>query len=253
MPPPVQMPSDPPRPRVDRRDNAWFKTLGVIVLSATVGAAVSSMMSTVKDELAGNTPLINAPRLALQKTPTCAPTTAAPLSTETQRATGFATPAASPSPEAPRIAFDALPVGQGTRRASVETASFEPASSERPPKHADSPPGHAARAETLLRSNREGKHTTESSTARALPAQPSRAALSQAVDRAASAATACDSGPQDGKVAVTFSPSGGVQSVSLIKGFGDTAVNGCVLRAFGRAKVSAFSGEAVQVRKSIAW
>jgi hypothetical protein len=41
--------------------------------------------------------------------------------------------------------------------------------------------------------------------------------------------------------------------VSLVKGFGDAAVNGCVLRAFGRARVPAFSGDPVAVRKTIAW
>jgi outer membrane biosynthesis protein TonB len=73
------------------------------------------------------------------------------------------------------------------------------------------------------------------------------------MSRAASAATSCDTSPQDGKVTVTFAPSGNVQSVSLVKGFGDAAVNACVLRAFGRARIPEFSGEPVQVRKSVAW
>jgi hypothetical protein len=89
--------------------------------------------------------------------------------------------------------------------------------------------------------------------ARTLPAQPSRATISQAIGRAAHAATSCDGGRNDGKVTVTFAPSGAVKSVSLVKGFGDAAINGCVLQAFGRARVPAFSGDPVVVRKSVAW
>jgi hypothetical protein len=54
-------------------------------------------------------------------------------------------------------------------------------------------------------------------------------------------------------VTVTFAPSGAVKSVTLVKGFGDAAINGCVLQAFGRARVPAFSGDPVVVRKSVAW
>ena len=88
---------------------------------------------------------------------------------------------------------------------------------------------------------------------RELPAQPSRTEVTNAVKRAASGAASCDSGPQDGIVTVTFAPSGAVQSVSLVKGFGDATLNACVLRAFGRARVPAFSGEPVKVRKALAW
>jgi hypothetical protein len=88
---------------------------------------------------------------------------------------------------------------------------------------------------------------------RELPAQPSRTEITNAVRRAASGAMSCDSGPQDGTVTVTFAPSGAVQSVSLVKGFGDATLNACVLRAFGRARVPAISGEPVKVRKTVAW
>jgi outer membrane biosynthesis protein TonB len=71
--------------------------------------------------------------------------------------------------------------------------------------------------------------------------------------RATSAASACDSGPHDGRVSLTITPAGTVTSVSLVKGFGDADVNACVLRAFGRAKIPAYDGEPVQVRKAVRW
>jgi hypothetical protein len=52
---------------------------------------------------------------------------------------------------------------------------------------------------------------------------------------------------------VTFAPSGNVQSVRLIEPFSDSSVNGCVLRALGRARVPAFTGDAVEVHKSLKW
>ena len=82
---------------------------------------------------------------------------------------------------------------------------------------------------------------------------PDKAIIAKAVARAASAATSCDSGPQSGRALITFSPSGNVQSVSLVESFGDQAVNGCVLRALGRAHVPPFAGGPVEVRKGLSW
>lgn len=77
--------------------------------------------------------------------------------------------------------------------------------------------------------------------------------MTEAVQRASFAARSCESGPQSGKVAVTFSPTGAVSSVNLVKGFDDAGVNGCVLRAFGRVRVSAFEGDPITVRKTVSW
>ncbi|HEV8547691.1 MAG TPA: hypothetical protein VGQ57_01665 [Polyangiaceae bacterium] len=82
---------------------------------------------------------------------------------------------------------------------------------------------------------------------------PDRAAIAKAVARASGAATACDSGPRAGRAAITFAPSGNVQSVQLVESFGDNSVNGCVLRALGRAHVPAFTGGPVEVRKALSW
>ena len=85
------------------------------------------------------------------------------------------------------------------------------------------------------------------------PGPVNRAALAQAASQAASAATSCDSGPRRGRAAVTFAPSGNVMSVNLIQSFGDVAVNGCVLRAFGRVRIPPFTGDPVEVRKTVSW
>jgi hypothetical protein len=82
---------------------------------------------------------------------------------------------------------------------------------------------------------------------------PDKAVIAKAVARAASAATSCDSGPRNGRALITFAPSGNVQSVSLVESFGDQAVNGCVLRALGRAHVPPFAGGPVEVRKGLSW
>ena len=52
---------------------------------------------------------------------------------------------------------------------------------------------------------------------------------------------------------ITFAPSGNASSVSLIEPFSDNSVNGCVLRALGRAHVPPFVGNPVSVRKGLTW
>jgi hypothetical protein len=247
MPPPVQMPSEPPRRRSSRHhgSTSWLRTLGVIVLSSSVGATVASLISSARSGLDG---LARGERggedlRAAAPAASCAPTTtsreppasvhasvSAPGSSPLETATGKS------SQDAPRITLDALPLQPGRRGGrAAETISLDSAPSDRADRRArPATPRAAPPAEST-------------------PVQPSRATLSQAMSRAASAATSCDTSPQDGKVTVTFAPSGNVQSVSLVKGFGDTAVNACVLRAFGRARVPEFSGDPVQVRKSVAW
>jgi hypothetical protein len=84
-------------------------------------------------------------------------------------------------------------------------------------------------------------------------AGPDKAAIAKAVNRAAASAATCDAGPQSGRAQITFAPSGNVASVSLIQPFSDNAVNGCVLRALGRAHVPPFTGNPVSVRKGLSW
>jgi len=241
--------------------------LGVIVLSASVGAVVSSAIWGVKSELseaaanrATNTDITRASGAVLAEN--CA--TSAPLA-ETKPAISTAIggesatlEAGASTAEAPRISIEALPVEQSRRRGvTAQLVSLDTPSSTHESSHESElrPASHRAsrQAEASPRARNNPNRAPSPPPEHPLPAQPSRAAVTQAVARAASAAASCDGGPHDGKVAVTFAPSGAVQSVSLVKGFDDAAVNGCVLRAFGRARVPAFSGEPVQVKKSVVW
>ena len=266
-PPPIQMPSQPPLARVPNGGNAWLRTLGVIVLSASVGAVVSSVLWGVKSELseaaahrAADSDVIRASAAAFAEN--CA-TSSPPAETKPAVPTAIAagTPtyeASTLAAEAPRISIEALPVQQSRRReVTAELVSLDTPSSTHDASHESEvrPATHRAsrQSEAPSRARSKSKHAASPPSERPLPAQPSRAAVSQAVGRAAANAASCDGGPHDGKVTVTFAPSGAVQSVSMVKGFGDAAVNGCVLRAFGRARVPAFSGDPVQVKKSVAW
>jgi Sec-independent protein translocase protein TatA len=84
----------------------------------------------------------------------------------------------------------------------------------------------------------------------------SKASAISALTGAAGAAGGCKKpgGPTGtGKVQVTFAPSGRVTSATVMGApFAGTAVGGCVASAFRRAKVPAFSGNAVTVSKSFA-
>jgi len=245
LPPPIQMPSEPPRKRARSNAGAWLRPFGVIVLSATVGAVVSSAIWGVKSELAEAAAgrrigFENSEKSGVLPGSNCL--TAAPAATVNAPPLVPSTALASvATPEAPRISFDALPRQESQSRSEERRGAV---SAEHASRRRD--------AQSDARASRE-RRTTAPAEPAALPDQPTRASINQAVTRSASAASSCDSGPQDGKVSVTFAPSGAVQSVGLVKGFGDAAINGCVLRAFGRARVPAFSGEPVVVKKTVAW
>jgi hypothetical protein len=253
------MPSEPPRRRGYGEGNPWLRTLGVIVLSASVGAIVASLVWDAKSSLgslARSAPSLEDTRAAATPiAPAC--TTATPSEPNAFRKTQPETASANRSSthETQPVSIEALPA-QADRRGArgVELVSLAEVPAVRREQASTEPRARTGRSGLDTESTRsESRRDRPASAPAALPVQPSRAALIQAVGRAASAAMGCDSGPQDGKVTVTFAPSGAVQSVSLVKGFGDATVNGCVLRAFGRARVPAFSGEPVQVRKSIVW
>jgi predicted Zn finger-like uncharacterized protein len=84
----------------------------------------------------------------------------------------------------------------------------------------------------------------------------SKASAISALGGAAASAGGCKKagGPTgQGKVQVTFAPSGRVTSATVMgPPFAGTAVGGCVAGAFRRAKVPAFSGNPVTVSKSFA-
>jgi predicted Zn finger-like uncharacterized protein len=79
-------------------------------------------------------------------------------------------------------------------------------------------------------------------------------AAGQALAVAASQTSICkkpDGPTGQGKVQVTFAPSGRATTANIVSGpFGGTAVGGCVSGVFKRARVPAFSGDPVTVSKS---
>jgi hypothetical protein len=72
-----------------------------------------------------------------------------------------------------------------------------------------------------------------------------------ALSRAAAASVTCIDADMrvNGKVVVTFAPSGRVTNAHLAH-LSDRRATACVLRAFQRARVPAFSGDSVTVTKS---
>jgi predicted Zn finger-like uncharacterized protein len=80
------------------------------------------------------------------------------------------------------------------------------------------------------------------------------AAASQALSVAAAQTSICkkpDGPTGQGKVQVTFAPSGRATTANIVSGpFGGTAVGGCVSGVFKRAKVPPFTGDPVTVSKS---
>jgi hypothetical protein len=190
------------------------------------------------------------------------------------------------SSQVPReVSLDALPVESRSPRALANTTPVlrAPAPAAPAPRAVVVPPPRPARAERPARaavetprveSERASHHSRKAAEAAAaadsddesatpappppdLPpaptAGPDKAAIAKAVGRAAAAASGCDVSPQSGRAQITFAPSGNVQSVTLIEPFSDNSVNGCVLRALGRAHVPPFAGEPVIVRKALSW
>jgi hypothetical protein len=223
--------------------------LGTIVLSATVGAVVALGMWTLRtglDRVARQSeperPDATVVAAATPPADKCATPEAPASSSRPTPATGAVLAASTAEPEPRPVSIDTLPVAHGVGAA--------PARATRATEARRSAAPTTSRASFTPSSTPEPRPVAK----RAPAAPPSpRAAVTHAVQRASSAARSCESGPQSGKVEVTFSPSGAVSSVGLVKGFDDAGVNGCVLRAFGRVRVSAFEGDAITVRKTVSW
>jgi hypothetical protein len=241
--------SNVPWPRRRAGDNGPRRGgLGTVVLSATVGAVVALVAWTLRsgfDRVASKDDTVH-------PTSTVAGASVAP-------ADKCATPGANPTPAAmsaagasailstsaseaatPRVTFDALPMAQSGGSVAARTMR---ATSRR------------ATTATTVASTHDSSEGESRPVARRAPAssESPRNAVASAVQRASFAARSCETGPQNGKVEVTFSPTGAVSSVNLIKGFDDAGVNGCVLRAFGRVRIGAFEGDPITVRKTVSW
>jgi hypothetical protein len=227
--------------------------MGTIVLSASVGALVAlgmwSLRSSLDARAHGNEPpaLPAAARAATTASEKCVPATEEPGPGEgapSASSDGTAEAAVSASDEPPEVrpvTLDALPVAplERSEPAPVVTRSVSSRSKV-----------VLARAE---RNEEQGKTKPAAPAPRSKAPESPRALVGAAIQRSTFAARSCESGPQHGQVAVTFAPSGAVQSVDLLQSFGDVGLNGCVLRAFGRARIPAFEGEPITAKKTIRW
>jgi hypothetical protein len=256
--------------------------LTIVPVSAAVGALVASLVITfrVPSQPTASTMLPARPAAAAPIAMAYTPGEPSGERTATVSASSLPT-AGAQTPEAPRVSLDALPkVGSGGRSivaaSNVAAAPVAVKASSLPASANTKPPERETRAQRRARVRRTMEERLAATAAaqqeraeeKAVPAEkaeptplpepkppgpPDRAAIGRAVATAGNAAMGCGSGPESGRAAVTFAPSGNVQSVRLVEPFSDSSVNGCVLRALGRARVPAFTGDAVEVQKSLKW
>jgi hypothetical protein len=171
--------------------------------------------------------------------------THAALPAATTAAVSAAPPAPAPTvaahmPVIPIVKLTDLPVlGGYSTFAALRTGGERPSAAP-------------ARASTA-RSFRATSPATLTATPRALASSPDRAALSQALARAARAARSCGDGPETAQVVVSYAPSGVPRSVRFGSAAPSRSLRGCVLGAMARAVIPPFAGEPVTVEKTLRW
>jgi hypothetical protein len=228
----------------------WLKLGGIVALSAGIGATVSALLWGARSDFFAAAPESQTPLIGEARPGAASPkpkTESERMSAPCPVGNGSADKGTDREGVTPTVSLDKLPLeragdrgGRALARADSNDAASARVSSR----------GRRGRAEAA-RLNATPEPRAEAPRKAAGPVN--RAALAQAASQAASAATSCDSGPRRGRAAVTFAPSGNVMSVTLLQSFGDVAVNGCVLRAFGRVHVPPFTGDPVEVRKTVSW
>jgi hypothetical protein len=291
-PPPVALATVPPPPPPAPPASIWRPMLATAALSATIGAIVSVGMWAVRSPADASRPTaatigpVKAEPTTVSTIGPC-PVPSTPSNSTTSTASNSSLSSTSSQSSIPHeVSLDALPLEGKSPRALAAAAPVlrAPAPVAPPPRAAravvatraavaePARPTRAERAESE-RAARHHKSTEAAAPAAAAEndddeapaaapppspppaptAGPDRAAIAKAVAKASAAASSCDASPQSGRAQITFAPSGNVQSVQLIQPFSDNSVNGCVLRALGRAHVPPFAGEPVIVRKALNW
>jgi hypothetical protein len=271
-PPPATVfePSIVTQPGPSRR-MLWLGAIGLAAASAFVGALLSGTFKNENSESAAAEPREAPEQARTGSTPeaTAKPTGVSPISIEQLPLAGAAAPAQESNPA--RVAAASSPSKENdrertsrdregdTERESARAAAPEPAA----PEPAE-PPSAGKRAIMAAMAQAVSSPAPAAEPSKPAPEssepEPSRAtegadlkAISRAVGNAARSATSCGDSPQSGRVAITFSPSGAVRSVQMEEPFAERDVGACVLRAMGRAKVGAFTGDPVTVRKAVSW
>ncbi len=195
-------------------------------------------------------PEAEAPRAA--EPPAAPPPAAAPTEGATARAEEGATRAEVEAPGRPEAA---PPTRAEARKRDEETVKRRREREETERKEADQ-----RRAEQEKKAAATAAAKTEAASAAAAAAAPAgtgsfdRGAASAALSSAAGGVGGCkkaDGPTGSGRVSVTFAPSGSVTN-AVVEGppFAGTAVGGCVAAKFRGARVPAFAGAPITVKKS---
>lgn len=231
----------------------WLGAAALVALSASNGALVSALLWSLRHDAR---PSAMAAKLTAAAKDAQDPS-ACPIPSGRPAKEEPASPAPAASSEVSAlgthpVSIEQLPLASATTASATETESAEANTSATSRRWR----GRRASARRSSPAHEAAHQHIDSAVAPAELAAnnpPDRQAMAQAVGRAAGAAASCAGGPQNGRVALTFAPSGNVQSVALVQGFGDAEINSCVLRAMGRAHVKAFSGEVITVQKTLSW
>ncbi len=277
-PPPATVfePSVVTQPGPSRRA-LWMGAIGLAAASAFIGAFLSGTFKTWSSEgatSAASRAPDKPPAVSTASEVAAKPAGVSPISIEQLPLAGAAAAAAESSPtrasaasaagrEKEQRASKDRDRPRDTQRESARAAAPEPPPAAPEPSE---PPSEGKRAIMAAMAQAVSSPAAERDAPESAPEprepepEPSRAsegadlkAISRAVGNAARSATSCGESPQSGRVAITFSPSGAVRSVQMEEAYAERDVGACVLRAMGRAKVSAFTGDPVTVRKSVSW
>lgn len=217
--------------------------IGIIAVLALGGGAAAMVLS---GKLAG-TPPSPAPTNTAAAKPEMppAPSVVEPSPPTTAEAPNSAAPVAGSASAA--AAGGASHAGTGGAAAAVGAAA-KPADAATKPTEATTKPAEAA---TKPAEKPAEKPAAEASDAPPFDTAAAKAALGAAAGNAGSCKTP-DGPTGNGKVSVTFMPSGRATNTQVSGDLAGTAVGGCVAKLFRSAKVPPFSGDPVTVSKSFA-
>lgn len=256
-PPPEEPAAAAAAPSTQSRSNKGllFGGIGAVVVALGVGAAL--LLGNKKEEpqpLENSTVASTAPVASAEPPPVAlAPVEPAPAE---------AKPSAEQAAEPAKVAEAASSEVNDSAKEPEKPKDVAPAVAQASDQRAKNATPTTAPAKTPAKSETKTASSSPASKATATAPAPAkgeappfdRAAALAALNAAADAARACkkpDGPTGSGRVAVTFAPSGVVTAVN-IEGppFAGTAVGGCVAARFRNARVPAFSGGIVTVRKS---
>jgi predicted Zn finger-like uncharacterized protein len=236
-PPPLQTAEPVYYPRADN-SRKWMMLTAVVVLMSGVGFAWMS------GSLRG-LGLGPAPAVPLPPVPSVPVASAVPTSAPTQSATAEPSASAAASASAPAASAPSAPAAPRAPMAASPTPRPQVAS----PSPAQARPAPQATAEE-----------TEAAAPTPAPAPApaggggdfDAAAAKTALTAAAGNASSCKEpggATGNGRVSITFAPSGRPTSVAVTGDLAGTTVGSCVARLFRQTRVPAFSGDPVTVAK----